>query len=385
MNGNHRGAIAGLVIAFLIGVAAFAIALSFGMSQRVWEAFLTNFLFWMFIAQGGIVVAAAFYLTHARWGGQAMYRLAEAFVGYLPVAFVLFWVLLAGRHVLWSWVDHPLPEKADWLNTPFFFARDGIGIFIMMVLSLVFVRISRRDDVRQWADNSANIEHPPSVMRRLAVVLALCYAAIYTMLAFDLIMSMEPRWHSSLFGAWIFATAFWGGIVSIALMTVYLGRRLGPEAGERRFGVQHDIGKMVFAFSVFWVYLLFSQYIVIWYGDMPAETFYVVPRTQVLPWGALGWTTLILVWVVPFVTLMGRRPKRTPSILGTVSVLGLIGVWIELYTLVGPAVTPHHIPFGWVEILISLGFFGLFGLASMAGFRQITTPARPTNWGESEG
>lgn len=381
MNGNHQGAKTALVVAVLIGAATFLVALTHGLSDRAWEAFLVNFLFFMFIAQGGVAVSASFYLTHARWGGAAMYRLAEAFVGYLPIAFVLFWALFAGRHVLWVWVDHPLPEKAAWLNVPFFFTRDGLGILLMCLLSLVFVRVSRRADVRAWAENSANIEPPPSVVRRLAIVLAMAYTVIYTMLAFDLIMSMAPRWHSTLFGAWIFATAYWSALVTMALLTILIGRQLGPEQQESRLEVMHDIGKMVFAFSVFWVYLLFSQYIVIWYGDIPSETFFVVPRVQHLPWGALGWTTLLLMWAIPFCVLMGQRNKRTPAILGTVSLLGLIGVWIDLYLLVVPSVSPRHIPFGWVEVLITVGFFGLFGLAGMSGLRRVSPPVRPASWG----
>jgi hypothetical protein len=380
MNGNHQGAKTALVVAVLVGAATFFVALTHGLSERAWEAFLVNFLFFMFIAQGGVVVSASFYLTHARWGGAGMYRLAEAFAGYLPIAFVLFWVLYAGRHALWIWVDHPLPDKAAWLNVPFFFTRDGLGILVMCLLSLVFVRVSRREEVRLWAENSANIEHPPSVVRRLAIVLALAYAVIYTMLAFDLIMSMAPRWHSTLFGAWIFATAYWSALVTIALLTIITQRQLGPDQREAHLGVMHDIGKMVFAFSVFWVYLLFSQYIVIWYGDIPSETFFVVPRVQLMPWGALGWTTLVLMWVVPFCVLMGQRNKRTPAILGTVSVLGLIGVWIDLYLLVVPSVSPRHIPFGWVEVLITLGFFGLFGLAAISGLRRVSPPVRPASW-----
>ena len=134
---------------------------------------------------------------------------------------------------------------------------------------------------------------------------------------------------------------------------------------------------------MFWVYLLFAQYIVIWYGDIPAETFFVVPRVQHLPWGALGWSALILIWAIPFCVLMGKRPKRTPAILGTVAVLGLIGMWIERYVLVVPSISPGYIPFGWVEPLITLGFVGAFGLTALPGLRMLSAPAlaRPADHG----
>src|SRR5437899_7666675 len=126
MNGrNGTTTTLALCAAVALGIAGFVLAMATGSAQRVWEAFLVNLLFWMGIAQGGICVSASFYLTNARWGGVGQYRLAEAFVGFLPLGFLLFWALYLGRHQIFVWVDHPLPEKADWLNAPFLFARDG--------------------------------------------------------------------------------------------------------------------------------------------------------------------------------------------------------------------------------------------------------------------
>ena len=306
--------------------------------------------------------------------------------GFLPLSFVLFWALYAGRHEIFVWVDHPLAEKADWLNAPFLFARDGAGLLIMTLLSLWFVRVSRREEVRQWAETSGNIGDPPRAMRRLAVAMTLCYAAIYSLIAFDLVMSLAPRWHSTLFGAYFFAGAYWSAVVAIALIAVVMGRNVSGEIERRHRDALHDIGKLFFACSVFWVYLLFAQYIVIWYGDIPAETFFVVPRVQHLPWGALGWSALALIWAIPFCVLMGKRPKRTPAILGTVAVLGLIGMWIERYVLVVPSLSPAHIPFGWIEAAITLGFFGAFGLTALPGLRMVSAPAlvRPANHGGAQ-
>jgi hypothetical protein len=387
MNGrNGTGKTGLLVLALIVGVAGFGVAMATGGSQRVWEVFLVNLLFWMGIAQGGVCVSASFYLTNARWGGIGQYRLAEAFVGFLPLSFVLFWALYAGRHEIFVWIDHPLAEKADWLNTPFLFARDGVALAFMTALSLWFVRVSRREDVRQWAESSGDIGDPPKAIRRLAVALALSYAYIYSMLAFDLVMSLAPRWHSTLFGVFFFAGAYWSAIVTMALIAVVLGREAGAQIEHRYRDALHDIGKLFFACSVFWVYLLFSQYIVIWYGDIPAETFFVVPRVQHLPWGALGWSALVLIWAIPFGVLMGKRPKRTPAIVGTVAVLGLIGMWIERYVLVVPSLSPKHIPFGWIEVVITLGFFGAFGLTALPGLRLVPAPAlvRPAEHGGAQ-
>ncbi len=370
-----------LAVAVAIGVAAFALAMADGAALRAWEAFLVNLLFWMGIAQGGICVSASFYLTNARWGGTGQYRLAEAFVGFLPLSFLLFWLLFAGRHQIFVWVDHPLPEKADWLNAPFLFARDGAALLIMTLLSLWFVRVSRREDVLRWTASSGDIGDPPRAIRRLAVAVALCYAAIYSLIAFDLVMSLAPRWHSTLFGAYFFTGAYWSAIVAMALVGIAASSEARDDARFR--DALHDIGKLVFACSVFWVYLLFAQYIVIWYGDIPSETFFVVPRVQHLPWGALGWAALVLIWAIPFCMLMGKRPKRTPAIMRVVCVLGLIGMWIERYVLVVPSLSPARVPLGWIELLITVGFAGAFGLTALPGLRMLPAPAlaRPADQG----
>ena len=378
---NHLTGIALLSAALAAGIIGFVLAVMTGSALRAWEAFLVNLLFWLGIAQGGVCVSASFYLTNARWAGPGQYRLAEAFVGFVPLGFVLFWALYAGRHELFVWADHPLPEKTDWLNVPFLFARDGASLLIMTLVSLWFVRVSRREDVRRWADRAQNITDAPRIIRRLAIVVALCYAAIYSLLAFDLVMSLAPRWHSTLFGAYFFAGAYWSALVAMALVAIVLGRGLPRDLQHSRREVLHDLGKLVFAFSVFWVYLLFAQYLPIWYADIPSETFFVTPRVQYLPWGALGWTALILIWALPFGVLMGARPKKTPAILGTVCVLGLIGMWVERYVLVVPSLSPGHIPFGWVEVAVTLGFFGAFGLAALSGLRMVPAPVRPPSWG----
>src|SRR4029077_3879127 len=133
-----------LASAVALGIAGFVLAMATGSAQSVWEAFLVNLLFWMGTAQGGICVSASFYLTNARWGGAGQYRLAEAFVYFLPLSFLMFWVLYAARHHLLVWADRPLREHADSRNVPSLSARAGAALALMTLLSLYFVRLSRR-------------------------------------------------------------------------------------------------------------------------------------------------------------------------------------------------------------------------------------------------
>ncbi|HZO82209.1 MAG TPA: hypothetical protein VFB33_11000 [Candidatus Binataceae bacterium] len=363
------------VVLVIAGIIGFGTALSYGLSARAWEAYLVNLLFWMGVAQGGVVASAAFYLTQGRWAGRAHYRLAEAFSGFLVLGFILFWALYFGRDAIFPWIKHPVPAKEGWLNVPFLFARDGIALFVMTVLSLWFVAASRSDEARKWAETSGNIYMPPKAVRRLAPAVAICFALVYTLLSFDLVMSLSPLWHSTLFGWWFFAGTFWSAIVTMSLSAVWLRRVLPAGNAFTNKRVLHDFGKMVFAFSIFWVYTLFAQYIVIWYGDIPIETFFVVLRTQYLPWAFVSWLTLTLVWIIPFFVLLGQRPKRTPRILGTVALLGMIGIWCEIYVLVVPSLSPRTVPFGWVEILVTAGFAGAFWLCSYPGLKLASVAA----------
>src|SRR5215472_6509370 len=196
-----------LGVLVLVGIFGFLFGLESGQADRAWQAYLVNLLVWLGIAQGGIVLSAAFYLTQGRWAGTTQYRLAEVSVGFIPLGFILFWGLYLGRTRIFPWVLHPIPQKAAWLNTPFLFARDGLGLLLMTVLSLVLVRLSRGPRAAAWQRNSADIEMPPPAIRRTAAALAILFAVVYSLIAFDLVMSLAPQWHSTLFGWYFFGGA----------------------------------------------------------------------------------------------------------------------------------------------------------------------------------
>lgn len=374
-------AVKGVLVAMVaVGLAAFFVALSDGHADRAWQAYLVNFLFWFGLAEGGVVACAAFYLTQGRWAGTTHYRLAEAWSMFIPLGFVLFWGLYFGRTDIFPWILHPVKDKEMWLNTPFLFARDGICLAILAALSMWFVSASRSEEARAWAQSPGDIEYPPRTVRRLAPTVAIVYCLVMSLVAFDLIMSLAPVWKSTLFGWWFFEGAFWSAICAMALTAVLLRARLGARNAFQVPKIRHDLGKAVFAFSVFWVYLLFAQYIVIWYGDIPTETFFIVQRVYVAPWQALSYVVVILVWVMPFLVLLGVRPKQTPAILGTIALGGLVGIWIELYVLVVPSLSQHVVPFGWIELLITVGFLGAFLLCALPGLNQVAQAATASDF-----
>jgi hypothetical protein len=364
-----------LIAATIIGAAGFGVAVVFVSPVRAWEAFLTNLLFWTGMAQGAVVMSAALYMCQARWGGAGLYRLAEASAGFLPVGFLLFWALFAGRYTLFPWITTPIPEKQPYLSVPFLFARDGAGLFLMWIFSWIFIQASRRRDSVDWAEDYESLDEAPGPIAYLAPALAIAYAAVYYILAVDLVMSLSPEWYSTMFPAYFTFGSFVSGIMLIALFAAVGKRPYHRDVAGERGGVLHDLGKLVFAGATFWTFLLFAMYLVIWYGDIPKETFFVAPRVNYAPWGILGWTALGLIWVNPFFVLLCRAPKRNPFILGVVCFFGLIGFWLERYVLVAPSITRYRVPFGWIEIVITIGFLGAFGLSTMPGLARAPNAA----------
>ena len=353
-----------------VGIVGFVVALGLGQDDRVWQAYLVSFVFFAGVAQGGVLLSCGFYLTHGRWTRNAVHmRVAEAGWPYLGVAAILFWGIFLGRDHLFPWIAHPIAKKAAWLNVPFMFGRDFAILVVMAILSAIFVRFSRGREALEWVADPKSIEMPPPAIRRLAPVLGILYICLYSILAWDLIMSLVPRWHSTLFGWWWFEMCFWSAICGSAFVAANFRTLLGDNSAFAEENVLHDFGKLVFAFSVFWMYLSFAQYLVIWYGDLPSETFFLVVRFWHQPWQSVAWLCPILNWVVPFFFLLGVTAKKSPLFLRTVALLGMVGVWLTDYVMVVPSLSPYDLPLGWVELTIAAGFLGLFLLCVTPGLR----------------
>jgi hypothetical protein len=231
---------------------------------------------------------------------------------------------------------------------------------------------------RGWRGEPEERERCDRMLRRLAPIICLAYAFGFTVIAFDQVMSLSPSWFSNLFGAYFSWGAFLSAVAATALLAV-LHRRVPGLEGEITQHRLHDIGKMVFAFSIFWMYLFFSQYLVIWYGNLEEERFFLHARlgsqffqdTAGFVMSRLSepyaWLTMIVwlcCWIVPFWVLLGQRPKRTGWILGSVSLVVAFGFWLERNVLVWPSLLPNDPAswLGWIQLGIAAGFVGAFAL-----------------------
>ena len=355
----------GAVLAVL-GGAAFLWALSVGETARAWQSWHFNFMFWTALAQGMVVFAATQKLAKGHWSGVII-RLAEAGSAFLRVSLVLFIGLIVGRGHIFSWLRDLRPDLGSWLTVKTFFLRNGAIYALLTWLSWRFVQRDMAPDVRELADGrpADRLENRDAINRD-AGVLVVAYAFGYSLLGFDLIMSLAYKWVSNLFGAFYFMGSFLAALMALAVLAIAVRRRMGLDAvfSSRQ---QHDLGKLCFGFTVFWAYLMWAQFLVIWYGNLPEETFFMFYRL-IDPWRPFGVAVFLLVFVVPFIGLLGVKPKTSPLLLTTFALVSLLGIWLERYLEIVPSINHGAGPaLGVPEIGVALLFGGLF-LASLGWF-----------------
>jgi hypothetical protein len=361
-----------LVVLSLAGTGGFLAAVFGSDPLRAWQAYLVNFLFWTGLAFGAILFVAVLNITGARWG-RPIKRCAEALGAFLPPAFLLFCFLYLGKDELFPWVRHPVQGKEAWLNAPFLFVRDGAAILLLTFSSLAMIHYSLKGD-RQWPRDgeeagSRGRSWAGSWRKQkvLSPLVAILYALVLSLMGFDLVMSLDPHWCSSLLGGYFFVGSFYAAVATLTFIAFIVGRYTALRAWMTP-SLFHDLGKLMMAFCLFTGYLFYAQFLVIWYGNLPEETRYVILRVKSTPWEPLAWVALVLVFLVPFFVLLSRRikVKRLPMIL--LAAIVMTGMWIERFILVAPSLWKKGgIPLGITEALVTVGYLGIVGLC-VTGF-----------------
>jgi len=345
-------------IAAILGGIVLALGVIGRHPERTWWAYETNFVFWAGLAQGMVVFAATQKLAKGHWSGVII-RFAEAGAAFTSVAVVLFIGLVIGRQYIFTWIHEPRPEVGWWLTSKWFFVRNGAILVALSWLSWRFVRHDTAPDVRELGGETVvRTEDAPRISRD-AAFLILAYAFGYSLLGYDLIMSLSTKWVSNLFGAFYFMGSFLAGLMALAILSILLRRTMGL-AGIYTSRQQHDLGKLCFGFTVFWAYLMWSQFLVIWYGNLPEETYFIFYRLYGV-WRPVGIAVFLLVFVIPFIGLLGMKPKLfAPTMVGF-ALVSLAGIWLERYLEVVPAINHGAGPaIGVPEIGVTVFFGGLF-------------------------
>jgi hypothetical protein len=362
--GRGRSGRTELVLAGLValGAISFLIALAGGSGTQAWAVFLVNLLFWSGLSAAGPAIAGIFELTDARWAAR-LRRIATTTVAFMPASFVLFLLLLVGLRALYPWVTEPIPKKAIWLNVPFFVIRTVIGVAALYWVSVRFARAVH--------DSPAGAAQDPGRAQRarLAVWLLFLFVIVGSLLGYDLVMSLDPHWFSGLLGGYVVVGMLYSGFAFLVLLTgIYSAGRPGWVMPPKEM---QDLAKLMFATSVLWMYFFWSQYLVIWYGNVPIETRYVLTRFFSDPWRSLALCAFFIGWVVPFCYLLGRLTGRPPEghrILVGVACLSLTAIFLERIVLVLPSTLPLAVrAYGAGDVLLTLlmtlGFAALFALS----------------------
>jgi hypothetical protein len=328
------------------------------------ERFLPNLLLDGFYAVS-LCVGAMFFLatqraTSARWSA-GLRRIPEAFFVSIPVFVLLMIPLIAlpgARTTLFAW-SRPdafahapaIAGKVQYLRAPFVFAR----MAFVAVVWILFARAFRRTSLAQDRLPGARLKLHQR-LNRLGSAFIVAFALTITLAAYDWLAALDPSWASTMFAVYVFAGTFESAIAAITLGTVALASRepLKKAVTEKQL---HDLGKLMFAFSIFWAYIWTCQYLLIWYGNIPEEVGHYVTRTNG-GWLPLFVANVIINWVIPFLALLSARAKQNPRRLAVVAAIVLVGHWLDLYVLIMPSAwsAPR---FGVPEVLLAAAYAAL--------------------------
>ncbi|HET8837449.1 MAG TPA: quinol:cytochrome C oxidoreductase [Flavobacteriaceae bacterium] len=325
---------------------------------KPWSATFVAAFFFFMIALGALVFYAIQYASQAGWS-PVLYRIMEGVTAYLlPGSIIVFLIVIfAGTH-FYIWQneevmahDEILQGKSGYLNFPFFVIR----IIIYLVGWNLYRFFSRRNSLEQ-AEVAAGDYTPYKRNFKLSVYFLIFFIITESVMAWDFFMSLTPHWFSTLFAWYVFASLFVSAITTIALITIFLKR-----AGYLDFvndSHLHDLAKYVFAFSIFWTYLWFAQFMLIWYANIPEEVTYFIIRIQ--EYNLLFFGMLVLNFVFPVLMLMNSDYKRIPWFVFLTGIAVLVGHYIDIFLLVMPPTVGPNWFFGIAEIAAICLFLGLF-------------------------
>jgi hypothetical protein len=332
--------------------------------NRWWSALYINGLFFTFISFGALFFMILQYATEAAWS-VLVKRIFEGITMFMPygVAFV-FLVHLAGTfhlHHIFHWMDpevHNLESvhydalianKSAYLNVPFFWIRSLVYIGTFMFFAITFRRRSLLED-----KNPELTTHFKNYRR--AALFLIFFAVFSSTISWDWVMSIDTHWFSTLFGWYVFSGMWCTAMIVGVVLVLYLkAKGYLPQVNNSHI---QDLGKWMFALSFLWSYLWFSQFMLIWYSNIPEEVTYFITRIE---YYKIPFFTMFFVnFALPMVILMSRDAKRNPKFLITIGTLIFLGHWVDVWLLVTPGVMGGDAHIGLMDIGMFLGFLGMF-------------------------
>ena len=361
----------------LLGVGGLALVLGFiflGMSKdehaqtRFWAVLLQNSTFFLLVVNASMFFICVTTLAMGGWQ-MAFRRVPEAISSLVPVFSILALIVFAGiifghQHHIYHWLDKEhvehdpiLKGKSGFLNPTFFFAWTLISVGIWSWVGAKMRKLSAQADEPMEKEGAKKFIWNNTVWGAIFVVFF--GLTVGSTIPWLWLMSIDAHWYSTMYSWYTFVSSFVAGMSLVALYVIYLKNNDHLEYVTEEH--LHDLGKFMFAFSVFWTYLWYSQFMLIWYASIPEETVYFKPRMQG-PYRGLFFLNLIVNFAVPFLLLMRRGSKRNYTTVTFLAVIIILGHWIDFYQMVMPGPLGEHYSLGWFEFGILILYAGLIML-----------------------
>ena len=332
---------------------------NYGFGQRLWSNLLINGFFFFSISLSMLFFLALQYASEASWS-IVFKRVFEAIISVLPwMALVVVVVLAAGQlhlHHIYHWMsykvgsgDHLLDHKAPFFAPAFFWGRTifFVGSFI------AFAAYFRKKSVEEDQEGGTRIHFKSITMAAIFLVI---FGYGSSVLSWDWLMSIDTHWFSTLFGWYVFAGMWLSGIIFALLLIIHLRSKGLLDIVTK--GHMHDMGKWMFALSFLWTYLFFSQFLLIWYANIPEEVTYYIARIQ--DYAPIWFTMLIINFALPMLALMDADAKKNQVIVVFVGVIIFFFHWVDVFTMVSPGSMKTEAKIGLIEIGMFLLFLGVF-------------------------
>ena len=340
--------------ALLIGIVALTtcVIAAFSSPAQFFRSYLLGFVFWIGLSLGCMAILMLQHLTGGDWG-MVIRRPLESATRTLPLLAVLFLPVLFGMHRLYGWTEpgQITPEKAAYLNVRFFVIRAVIYFVVWLGLAYLLNKWSREQDRTSDPRLSVRLQLLSGPGLGLYVLTA-SFAGI------DWIMSLEPRWYSTVFGLIVVGGQALSAIALIIAVLAWLSRR-EPMASvllPRHF---HDLGKLLLTFVMLWAYFAFSQLLVTWSGNLPEEIPWYLRRWSGA-WGGIGVALILFHFALPFALLLSRDLKRSARALGILAVLIIFMRWVDLFWLTAPEFSAGSFQIHWMDLVAPIGLGGIW-------------------------
>jgi hypothetical protein len=332
--------------------------------SRFWANLLLNNYYFLALSLGGAFFVSVHAMGESGWH-TSIQRVPEAMSRFIPVAGILMLItFLLGIHHLYHWThtghhDPILEGKSAYLNLPFFYVRFVVYFVVWTWLTYLFrkasVQMDKDPDIKYFKRQ-----------RTLAAVFVVFFAVSSSTSSWDWLMSIDAHWFSTLYGWYAFSGLLVSTVAMMILILIFLKKKgYMKHVNDEHM---HDLGKYLFGFSILWMYLWFSQYLLMWYSNIPEETVYFVARLK--DHSTLFYVNLIVNFLFPLLILMARNAKRIDWIAGSVAVVIIAGHWIDYFLAIMPGVAGDSTNIGFFEIGLTIGYLGLFLMVVLYGLTK---------------